>query len=397
MFSSRTPGSLEANRLSVALAARRARGLSVLDLTLTNPTRAGLDYPVEEILAALQDRGSVAYEPTAQGLLVAREAVAAHHAAQGYSVSPEHVFLTSSTSEAYGWLFKLLCEPGDEVLVPRPSYPLFDCLAALDAVRCAQYPLLMEPGWPVDFHALEQSITPRTRAILFVNPNNPTGSYLQGAEFERLAALAARHGIALISDEVFFDFAWGADPGRISALAPHKDALVFTLSGLSKAAGLPQMKLGWIHVGGPEALRSQAIERLEWIADAYLPVSAPVQYAAARWLGVAPGVRTVIMNQCRAALQAAMEELPPESGCRVLPPQGGWSAVMEVPKVHSEEEWVLGLLEECGVLVQPGYFYDFEREAFLVVSLLAAPEAVRHGVREIRNGVGRTLNVRPSF
>lgn len=388
MFSSRTPGSLEANRLSLAVAARRARGLPIVDLTVTNPTCCGLEYPVEEILGALRDARSISYEPSAQGLVEAREAVAAHHAAQGYPVNPEHLCLTSSTSEAYGWLFKLLCEPGDEILTPRPSYPLFDCLASLDAVRCVQYPILMEPGWPIDFHALEQAISPRTRAILCVNPNNPTGSYLVRAEWARLIGIAARRGVALISDEVFFDFAWGMDPARVSALLEQDQALVFTLSGLSKAAGLPQMKLGWIHAAGPASLRRQALERLEWIADAYLPVSAPVQHAAARWLAVAPGVRAVIMKRCSAALQAAAEELPPESGCRLLPPRGGWSVVVEVPRIRSEEEWVLGPLEKIGALLQPGYFYDFEREAFLVASLLAAPEGIRDGFREIRNYAG---------
>lgn len=379
MFSSRTPGALAANAIARAVAARRAQGLSVLDLTLSNPTRAGLDYPARDILDALNDPRSLAYEPSAQGLLEAREAIAAHHARQGYAVDPAHIVLAGSTSEAYGWIFKLLCDPGDEVLIPRPSYPLFDCLAALDSVVCREYSLAHEYGWPIDFAAIEHALTPRTRAILLVNPNNPTGSFLKRDERSRLLALAARHNIAIVSDEVFYDYARAPDPARVSMLAPQGDALVFTLSGLSKAAGLPQMKLGWIHVAGPAPLRDEALERLDWIADAYLPVGAPVQHAAARWLASSCEIRAAIRNRTEASRAALDCRLNAGGATRVLPSEGGWSAIVQVPRVHSEEEWVLQLLNRHGVLVQPGYFYDFSTEAFLVVSLLPAPEDVASG------------------
>ena len=379
MFSSRTPGALAANAIARAVAARRAQGLSVLDLTLANPTRAGLAYPARDILDALDDARSLAYEPSAQGLLEAREAVAAHHLRQGYVIDPAHIVLAGSTSEAYGWLFKLLCGPGDEALIPRPSYPLFDCLAALDSVVCREYSLAHEHGWPIDFTSIEHALTPRTRAILLVNPNNPTGSFLKRDERSRLLALAARHNVAIVSDEVFYDYASAPDPARVSMLAPQGDALVFTLSGLSKAAGLPQMKLGWIHVAGPAPLRDEALERLDWIADAYLPVSAPVQHAARRWLARSQEIRAAICSRVEASRAALESRLNAGGATRVLPSEGGWSAIVQVPRIRSEEEWALQLLDRYGVLVQPGYFYDFSAEAFLVVSLLPTPEDVASG------------------
>lgn len=383
MFSSRTPGALTPNRITQALNARRECGLEILDLTLSNPTRTGIAYPQGEILDALNDKRSLTYEPSAQGLLEAREAVAAYHAAQGYEIDPSHIVLTGSTSEAYGWIFKLLCNPGDEILIPRPSYPLFDCLATLDSVTCREYVLSHEPGWPVDFDSIERGLTPRTRAIVLVNPNNPTGSYLKRDERDRLLELAVRRGIAIVSDEVFFDFAWRDDATRVSLLTPQSEALVFTLAGLSKIAGLPQMKLGWIHCGGPLAMRREALERLEWIADAYLPVSAPVQHAARHWLQMARGIRCEIAGRVAASLAALREGLSEVGACRVLESEGGWNAIIEVPRVRSEEEWILSLLDESGVLLQPGFFYDFSREAFLVTSLLIQPATMHLGARAL--------------
>ena len=372
------------NRVTAALAGRRRRGLSLIDLTLSNPTAAELSYPGAEILEALLDPRALSYEPSAQGLAEAREAVAAHHASQGYPVDPAHIVLTASTSEAYAWLFKLLCEPGDEVLVPRPSYPLFECLASLESATPVQYPLDSAAGWCVDLDALNARVTPRSRAVLFVNPNNPTGSYLRPAERPAILAMAARRDLAVVSDEVFFDYFRDSAIPRVSALGGRPDALVFTLSGLSKVAGLPQMKLGWIHVGGPPVLRDEALSRLEWIADAYLPASAPVQYAASRWLALAPSIRKVIAERCEAGRESLVRELPESSGCRVLPADGGWNAIIEIPRIRGEEEWTLQLIEQQGVLFQPGYFYDFEREAYLVCSLLSRPADLVQGARAIQ-------------
>ena len=380
-FSTRSPGDFRPNRLNAALAARRAAGGAVLDLTLSNPTRAGLEYPSEEILAALGDARSLTYEPTPRGLAEAREAIAAHHALHGQAVDPDRMLLAGSTSEAYGWLFKLLCEPGDEILVPRPSYPLFECLATLDAVRVVEYSLPEDLRWGLDFDALERGRTDRTRAVVLVNPNNPTGVFLKRAEWQRLQSWAASNGLAIIADEVFSDYAWTDGAGeRVSTFEATGEALVFTLSGLSKVAGLPQMKLGWIHASGPRPLLAGALERLEWIADAYLPVSAPIQHAAVRWMQLAPTIQAAIRARCLENLSVARGAFSATGGARIFEPEGGWCVVIDVPRFYSEEQWTLRLLGRDGVLLQPGFFYDFEREALLIASLLPQPATFRDGL-----------------
>ena len=391
-FSARSPNDLRPNQLNAALTARRAADLEVLDLTISNPTRAGLAYPNEEILAALADPRSLTYEPTPKGLAEAREAIAAHHARQGQAADPEQMLLTGSTSEAYGWLFKLLCAPGDEILVPRPSYPLFECLATLDAVRIVEYSLPEELRWGLDFEALERGLSSRTRAVVLVNPNNPTGAFLKRAEWLKLQAWATSKGIAIIADEVFADYAWteserSSPSGRVSTFEASGEALVFTLSGLSKVAGLPQMKLGWMHVSGPGALRIEALERLEWIADAYLPVSAPIQHAVVRWVNLVPGIQALIRARCLENLAVARTIFSATGGARILEPEGGWCVLIDVPRFHSEEEWALRLLERHGVLLQPGYFYDFEREALLVASLLPQPATFHEGLARLERSL----------
>lgn len=373
-FSARTPLSFHPNHLSRRAAELRAAGAPLADLTLSNPTQAGIPLPGDAVLAALADPRALGYDPAPQGLPGAREAIAAWHARHAPAADPASFFLTSSTSEAYSWLFKLLCDAGDSVMTPRPSYPLFECLADLEGVRAVQYPLAEQWRWDIDLAMLERCLDPRARAIILVNPNHPTGAYLKPGDWLRLQEFAALRGLAIIADEVFFDYAWSPATPRISTLAPPHLTLTFTLAGLSKTAGLPQMKLGWIHVAGPEEQRRQAIERLEWIADAYLPASAPVQYAVPRWLALAPRIQSRILDHVLANRQALLDALPEHSPWRVLPSAGGWTALLEAPRIHTEEEWALLFLEAFHVLVQPGFFYDFDREAFLAVSLLARPE-----------------------
>jgi len=374
MFSHRLDWNLRPNPIASMLAGVRRSGRGILDLTESNPTLAGFSYPADEILSAFQNPRMLFYEPSPRGLRQAREAVAAAH-----GVEPDRILLTTSTSESYTWLFKLLADPGDEILVPRPSYPLFEFLAGLESVRVRQYPLACHEGWWIDWASLESQVTDRTRAILVVNPNNPTGSYLKRHELYRLTALCAAQGLAIISDEVFADFAHASDESRATSLAGVTGALTFCLSGLSKVAGLPQMKLGWIIAGGPGS--REAMERMELIADTYLSVSTPIQLAAPTLLDLRHELRKQIHRRVLDNLAFLRANHHPAHD--LLEPEGGWYAVLRVPRTGSEQEWVMGLLEREGVLVQPGYFYDFDSEAWLILSLLTHPAVFQEGARRI--------------
>jgi alanine-synthesizing transaminase len=385
MFASRVPASLAPNRLTARLAELRANGARILDLTESNPTRAGLEYP-ESLLAPLADPAGLRYEPTARGLAVAREAIALDALRHGLDISPSHIVLTASTSEAYGFLFKLLCDPGDEVLVPRPSYPLFEHLSALDGVRAVPYALEYHGCWTLDLHGLEAAITPRTRAVLVVSPNNPTGSRITAAELDALAAICERHNLALVGDEVFAEYTLQGPP-RVQPRADTADVqlaaaghvlaqnrvLTFALGGLSKSIGLPQAKLGWMLAGGPPAVVEAALDRLDLIADTYLSVSTPVQLAAPLLLERGKVVRAAIQARIEANLRALERAVAHAPGCTILHAEAGWTAVLRVPATRSEEELVLDLLERDRVLIMPGYFYDFPTEAYLIVSLLPDP------------------------
>jgi len=381
VFSSRFHWDFRPNRLTELLAAKRREGAGILDLTESNPTRAGFSYPAE-ILRAFDDPRVLAYEPVPAGSGAAREAVAAYCAERGQRVDASRILLTASTSEAYAYLFKLLTDPGDQVLVPRPSYPLFEFLANMESIEVRHYPLVYHGAWTIDLDALAGAISDRTRAIVLVNPNNPTGSYVKPGELEALVRLARDRRIALISDEVFSDYGLKADANRVATLAGVSECLAFSLSGLSKIAGLPQMKLGWMVVSGPDELRKEALEKLEWIADTYLSVGTPVQCAAGRLLAAGDVVRRQIHERCATNL-AFVREAAGGSAATVLDVEGGWNVTLEVPRIRSEEEWTLSLLGEDNVLVQPGFFYDFESEAYLIVSLLARLEVFREGMGRV--------------
>jgi len=368
VFSSRLDWNFQTNRLSTL----RNSKPRVLDLSESNPTQAGLNYAREEILAALADQRALRYDPEPRGLLSAREAVADYYG----NVPASRILLTASTSEAYSYLFKLLCNPGDEILSPRPSYPLFEFLAGLESVRVVQYPLRYDGIWHIGFDALERSITPRTRAIVVVNPNNPTGSFLKRDEWTRLQ----HFGIPILSDEVFSDYAFAPDDSRVETLTGVTKVLTFSLSGLSKIAALPQMKLGWIVAGGPG--HEAALERLELIADTYLSVAAPVQIALPRLLNASVGVRAQIRQRTRANLALLRQSTVP------LHVEGGWYATLQVPRTRSEEEWALTLLQHHDLLVQPGFYFDFESEAFLVLSLLTPPDVFSEGLRRLLEATG---------
>ena len=384
-FSARTDFPGTPNPLAQALARYRARGLPLLDLTESNPTRVGLPAPAEALLAP---PGACGYAPEALGLPSARQALATHLTARGAAVSAEHLVLTASTSEAYGWLFKLLCEPGDNVLCPVPGYPLFEHLARLEGVQTRPYRLPRAHGFGLDVDEVEAARDARTRAVLVVNPGNPTGHYLHEGELAALADACARHGLALVCDEVFSDFAWDAEPDRVPTVAGRAlPALTFTLSGLSKVAGLPGLKLGWTHVGGPPSLRDEALSRLEWVADMYLPVGTPVQLALPALLAHAPRFQAAVLERVRGNRQRLVAARPAGATWDVVPAHGGWSAVLRLPREPGEEATCLALLD-AGVLAQPGFFYDFGGGAFLVLSLLPEPEDFAAAVEVLARVLG---------
>jgi alanine-synthesizing transaminase len=444
MFSSRTNWPLEPNRFSQAVERHRGSGKQLLDLTNSNPTTCGFSYPNKEILAALSDRRTLRYAPESKGLRAAREAVAGYYCGRpGLSgtalpIDPEHIVLTSGTSEAYSHIFRLLCEPGDEILVPAPSYPLFEFLAELCDVRLVSYALLYDHGWQVDLAALRAATGPRTRAVILVHPNNPTGSFIKAHEAAELAQICAAHEMAIIADEVFLDYADNSAPRP--SFATHSAALTFTLSGLSKVSLLPQMKLSWLVASGPPSLVETAIERLEVVADTFLSSGTLVQLALPKLLNVRAALQAQLRSRIDANLayldrrlrlaanvsrqnpaeapgkgrSAGMElrghensanvsrqnptEAPgkgrsagmqlrgqEESGARItrLDREAGWYAILRLPATNSDEEFAIELLERCSVLVHPGHFYNFQQDGFLVLSLLAREAVFQEGARRL--------------
>jgi aspartate/methionine/tyrosine aminotransferase len=384
LFSSRTSVDLAHNRLALALANARSRGVRILDLTASNPTTADIPYDAAAILRAMSQPSALRYEPAPFGLEHARHAVAEHLSAQGPHVGPRQVVLTASTSEAYSFLFKLLCDPGDEILVPRPSYPLFEHLARFESVRAVPYPLRYDGAWHIDVPALAAARSPRTRAVVTVSPNNPTGSYVTAAEFASLAAL----GLPLVSDEVFSRYALRPREAPVSALSTAGAPLVFVLGGLSKLAALPQLKLAWIAVSGEAGLVDGALARLEVIADAFLSVAAPVQHALPSLLASRAVAAGAITGRTLANLAWAEAHVR-GSAASLLDVEGGWYATLRLPRTRSEEAWALAFLEQDGVHAHPGHFFDFEDEAYVVASLLTPESAFREGVERMLGRVAR--------
>lgn len=448
MFSRRTQWKLDPNRFTLAHQAALRQGKELIDLALSNPTRAGIEYDQEAILAALHDPKALTYDPHPKGLRSAREAVAEYYSgrrleashrasvlaedrpfdffgaennprerhamrfSKGAAIDPESMILTTSTSEGYSFIFKLLCSPGDEILVPKPSYPLFDFLADLNDVKLTGYPLIYDNGWQIDFPALDRTLTQKTRAIVVVHPNNPTGSYVSAAELKHLNQLCSRHSLALIADEVFLDYrlpdfsehsqATGmphpshsgegreVDLPRVAHKASelrsfvfNHDVLTFTLSGLSKISALPQMKLAWIIVNGPEPQKEAALERLELIADTYLSLNAPVQLAAKTLLDQRHTIQPQLMSHICENLKELDRQLGAQKPCTRLALEGGWYAVLRVPATQSDEDLAIALLEKCSVLVHPGHFYDIPRDGYLVLSLITPPVEFRTGLSRL--------------
>ena len=389
MFASRTNWRLEPNRLAIALGEHRRRGKPLFDLTNSNPTTCGFHYPEERLFAAMSNRRALRYEPESKGLRTAREAIADYYRGRpGFPgvetrVNPDHIVITSGTSEAYDYVFRLLCEPGDEVLAPAPSYPLFDYLADLADIRAVPYRLFYDQGWQVDFAGLEAALTKRSKAVIVVHPNNPTGSFIKKEEAQRLAEICAGRDMAIVADEVFLDYADDAEPRR--SFAHGSAALTFTFSGLSKISLLPQMKIAWIVVSGPESLAKTAVQRLDVIGDTYLSPSTPGQLALPEMLAVRAELQAQMRQRLSSNL-AFLDGVFREAGVVTrLKREGGWYAVLRVPATGSDEDLAIELLEKCDVLAHPGHFYDFAGDGFLIVSLIVREDEFQNGVRALRD------------
>ncbi len=393
MFSKRTGWKSAENPYAKALRAHAESGRALLDLTASNPTTCGFSYDEAALHAALSPTGALRYEPDPKGLIAARRAVAAYYEEEhGVGVDPERIILTTGTSEAYSFLFRLLCEPGDEVAIAQPSYPLFEFLADIQDVRLRPFRLVYDHGWQIDFHALNQALNGRTRAILLVHPNNPTGHFVGEGEAAELTRLCASRGLALIVDEVFSDYAL---PGAASRRARHgsfaanRGALTFALSGLSKICALPQMKLGWIAASGPDHLMSAAMERLEIISDTYLSLSTLLQHALPSLLAQRTAMQPQLMARIISNLHELDRQLSRQDLVSHLEVQGGWYAVLRVPAIQTDEDFAVRLLEQHSVAVHPGHFYDFPDNGYIVLSLLAPVETFCAGLARLLDFVSQ--------
>ncbi|MCK5179604.1 MAG: pyridoxal phosphate-dependent aminotransferase [Candidatus Omnitrophica bacterium] len=388
LFSRRTNWLLESNKLTVDLECLRNKKTPILDLTESNPTCCGFSYPQDDILKSLTEENNLSYRPAPQGDLKAREAVSQYYSEKGSTVSPEGIFLTASTSEAYSYLFRLLANPSDHVLFPRPSYPLFSFLGNLNDVRMETYPLVYDGKWNIDLKNTRHLFCDDTRVFVLVDPNNPTGSFVRRGELEELTALCRQHNTALICDEVFADFAFDGTQDRVSLLE-NDQVLSFVLGGVSKTLGLPQMKLSWIIINGPQDLVKKASLRLEVIADTYLSVNTPTQNALPLWLSHRKKIQEGINARIRQNYSFLKEEAKTTWDCELLATEGGWYAVLKIPDTYSEEEWALAFLNRDHVFVHPGYFFDFDNEAFIVVSLLPSEHVFQGGIKRILGRISK--------
>jgi alanine-synthesizing transaminase len=383
MFSERTNWKLAENRFTQALEQVRSRGTRVVDLTVSNPTRAGLHYDERATLGALASPRALDYDPEPKGLREARESVAEYYRDEHEvrDLDADQIVLTTSTSEGYTFVFRLLCNAGDELLVPKPSYPLFEFLADLQDVRLVPYELIYDHGWQMDFPSLEKGVTERTRGVVVVHPNNPTGSYVQAAELEMLNSFCREHGLAVIADEVFLDYRLGN--GAQQSFAENREVLTFTLSGLSKIAAMPQMKVAWVVTSGPQNQAAEAMGRLEVIADTYLSMNAPIQWATPALLSQRRNLQQQLLRRLQNNLAELDRQLAGQQACQRLNVEGGWHAVLRVPVTLSDEELAIELMREKSVLLHPGHFYDFPSDGYLVLSLITPDEEFVAGMRAV--------------
>jgi alanine-synthesizing transaminase len=388
MFSNRTNWKLTQNRLTEALEQARSSGARVLDLTVSNPTRAGLHYDEPQLLQSLSSPASLDYDPQPKGLPSARAAVADYYQTQHAThLDPEHLILTTSTSEGYSFVFLLLCNSGDELLVPKPSYPLFEFLADLQDVKLVPYPLIYDHGWQMDFPSLQKAVTKRTRGVVVVHPNNPTGSYVHQEEQESLNHFCREHELALIADEVFLDYAHDRAPRQ--SFVANQAVLTFTLSGVSKISALPQMKVAWIVTSGPAAKVEPALARLEVIADTYLSMNAPIQLSLPALLEQRKTIQQQLLDRVLRNLAELDRQLAAQKTCQRLTVEGGWYAVLRVPVTQTDEELAIDLLRRKSVLLHPGHFYDFPSDGYLVLSLITEKAEFADALQQVLETLNR--------
>ncbi len=382
-FSRRTDWHRRQNRLADCLEARRNSGKPIIDLTSSNPTECGFDYPQSAIIDAFSSPELVHYQPDPRGLISARKVVSDYYQTKGQSVDPSTIFLTASSSEAYSHIFKLLCNVNDAVLVPQPSYPLFEYLAHINDVRLDYYHLTYDNGWHIDFESMRRAISSSTKAIVLVNPHNPTGMFVDPSEYSEIRELAVKHNLAIIVDEVFIDYPFESNQSFHRSYVTETRVLTFTLNGISKMLGLPQMKLGWMIIGGPAKIRQEAVSRMEILCDTFLSVNTPVQLAFPALMTAARYIHQEIARRVKANYKSLGSIIQQSAPVSVLESCGGWYGILKVPNIKSDEQWALDLLEKKGVSVFPGYFFDFERGTFLVVSLLIEEKNFISGIQTI--------------
>ncbi|MBI5215617.1 MAG: pyridoxal phosphate-dependent aminotransferase [Ignavibacteriae bacterium] len=388
-FSTRTNWHRQPNALHRLLEQKKTNGETILDLTVSNPTECGFVYPEQKILSALSDARTLSYEPDARGLLSAREAIVEYYSVRGIAVDSSNIFLTASTSESYSLLFKLLCNGGDNVLVPQPSYPLFEYLAQINDVQLRHYHLHYNDDWMIDIQSIRDAITPQTKVIVLINPHNPTGSFLKHHELESIKQIAHEHSLALLVDEVFIDYPFRSEQEIIST-AGESEVLTFTLNGISKMCGLPQMKLGWFVVGGSRFDVKEASGRLEVLCDMFLSINTPVQVALPKLLQCGETIRQQIQTRIKSNYRS-LQSLTNHSPLTTHQSEGGWYGILHVPQTKTDEEWAIEVLEKRNVHLFPGYFFDLQTEGNLVVSLLVEEQTFRRGIEELRTYVTSNL------
>jgi aspartate/methionine/tyrosine aminotransferase len=392
MFAKRTQWNMSPNALSRKLNDYRKEGIQYLDLTISNPTRCGFQYPVNEILAAYHHAENLDYKPEPKGMIEARKAVCDFYQAKGHSLDPAHLILTASTSEAYSFLFKLLADPDDEILVPTPSYPLFDYLAGLNDVKVRPYSLFYDQRWCLDFQSIKDRITPRTQAMVLVNPNNPTGSSFTEIEYREIINICQAHNLPIISDEVFMDFPFAGK--TMKSFLGEEGVLCFVLGGLSKTLALPQMKLSWIYASGPESILKESLDKLEMIADTYLSVNTPVQNALPELLRLSVVIQEQVLKRINDNQMVIHGFLPNLFDSECLQSEGGWSAILKLPWGIAEDKFTLQLLEEDKLYLHPGFFFDIPGNRSIVMSLLTDVKTMQQGLEILEKRIKGCLEFR---